>query len=72
MMVKHGMDNLNRIVDDLGTTLAAEQEQRKMDIDHVGSSLCTRLDEVVQTVDDERFARLEQERQSLRRYACLA
>ena len=71
MMVKNGMDNLNRTVDDLSSALAAEQEQRKLDIDHVGSSLCTRLDEVVQTVDDERFARLEQERQSLRRYVSL-
>lgn len=67
IMVKNGMDNLNRTVDDLSRALGAEQEQRKLDVDHVGSSLCTRLDEVVQTVDDERFARLEQERQSLRR-----
>lgn len=67
MMVKNGMEALNRTVGDLGNALTAEQEQRKLDVDHVGSSLCARLDEVVQTVDDERFARLEQERQSLRR-----
>jgi SF-assemblin/beta giardin len=67
-MVKSGMENLNRAVEDLSGALNAEQEQRKLDIDHVGTSLCARLDEVIQTVDEERFARLEQERQSLRRF----
>jgi hypothetical protein len=69
IMVKNGMDNLNRTVEDLSSALATEKEQRKLDVDHVGSKLCARLDEIVQTVDDERFARLEQERQSLRRCA---
>jgi SF-assemblin/beta giardin len=68
---RHGLDRLTHAVDSINAAISEERAQRKADIDHVGTSLCSRLDEVVQALDDERFARLEQERQSLRRCAVL-
>lgn len=65
--VKTGLEQMQRAINNLNNLVMDEREQRKVDIDHVGSSLCARLDEVVQTVDEERFSRLEQERQSLKR-----
>lgn len=66
--VRSGLDQMQRAISNLNNLVMDEREQRKVDIDHVGTSLCARLDEVVQTVDEERFSRLEQERQSLKRY----
>eukprot|EP00892_Ulva_mutabilis_P001376 jgi/Ulvmu1/11239/UM073_0011.1 len=65
--VRSGLDQMQRAISNLNNLVMDEREQRKVDIDHVGTSLCARLDEVVQTVDEERFSRLEQERQSLKR-----
>lgn len=69
--VRSGLDQMQRAVSNLNNLVMDEREQRKVDIDHVGTSLCARLDEVIQTVDEERFSRLEQERQSLKRYVRL-
>lgn len=68
--VKSGLEQMQRAINNLNSIVMDEREQRKVDIDHVGTSLCARLDEVVQTVDEERFSRLEQERQSLKRCGC--
>lgn len=68
--VKSGLEQMQRSINNLNSLVMDEREQRKVDIDHVGTSLCARLDEVVQTVEEERFSRLEQERQSLKRYGC--
>lgn len=65
--VKTGLEQMQRSISNLNNLVMDEREQRKVDIDHVGTSLCGRLDEVVQTVEEERFSRLEQERQSLKR-----
>lgn len=69
LAIKSSVEQLGRSVHELNTIVSEEREQRKVDIDHVGTHLCERINEVVQTVDEERFSRLEQERQSLKRYA---
>jgi vacuolar-type H+-ATPase subunit I/STV1 len=67
LAVKSSVEQIGRSVHELNTIVSEEREQRKVDIDHVGTSLCERINEVIQTVDEERFSRLEQERQSLKR-----
>jgi hypothetical protein len=67
LSIKSTMDQLTRTANDLNSCLSQEREQRAADLDHVGMSLCEKVDQVVHTVEEERFARLEQERQSLKR-----
>jgi DNA anti-recombination protein RmuC len=69
LSIKSTMEQLTRAATDLNSSLSQESEQRAADIDHVGMSLCEKVDQVVHTVEEERFARLEQERQSLKRCA---
>lgn len=69
LAVKSSLEQLSRSVSELNTIVSDEKEQRKADTDHVAMSLCERIDQVVHTVDEERFSRLEHERQSLKRCA---
>ena len=69
LTMRGSLDHLGRSINEINVALTEEREQRRADIDHVGSSLCARLDESVAAVEDERFARLEQERESLKRCA---
>jgi hypothetical protein len=66
-MIRSVSDQLNRAVTDLNAVLGEETAQRKADVDHVGMSVCARVEEVAHSVGEERLARLEQERQSLKR-----
>jgi len=67
LSLRGSLEHLGRSISEINGALTEEREQRRADIDHVGSSLCARLDESVAAVEDERFARLEQERESLKR-----
>lgn len=67
LAMKSSLEQIGRSIHELTTAFPEEREQRKADIEHVGSSLCARLDDTVAALDEERFARLEQERESLRR-----
>lgn len=67
LAMKSSLEQIGRSIHELTAAFPEEREQRKADIEHVGSSLCARLDDTVAALDEERFARLEQERESLRR-----
>jgi hypothetical protein len=72
LAIKSSLEQLGRSIHELTAAFPEEREQRKADIEHVGSSLCARLDDTVAALDEERFARLEQERESLRRCDALS
>ena len=69
--MRSNADSALRSAADLSAAVSDEAEQRKVDIEHVGASICMRLDEVAGLVEAERGARLGHERTSLKRCALL-
>jgi len=67
MSLTASIDALSRTFADLHNTLREEKEQRRVDIEHVLSTLLHKVDETQAGLDDERVARLEREAQSLKR-----
>ncbi|EEH57742.1 uncharacterized protein MICPUCDRAFT_16280 [Micromonas pusilla CCMP1545] len=65
--VKSTLDTLASSLAELHAGLREEREQRRVDVEHLASSVVAKVDECASAVDDERVDRLRREAATLRR-----
>eukprot|EP00878_Enallax_costatus_P018289 GHUV01019247.1.p1 GENE.GHUV01019247.1~~GHUV01019247.1.p1 ORF type:complete len:224 (+),score=76.17 GHUV01019247.1:41-673(+) len=63
---KTSLEGLARTVQDLHAIIKEERDQRRADIEHLASSLVSKVNECVAAIDEERVARVETETKTVR------
>mmetsp|Transcript_13822 Transcript_13822/g.24301 ORF Transcript_13822/g.24301 Transcript_13822/m.24301 type:complete len:265 (-) Transcript_13822:549-1343(-) len=67
LALKSAVDSMNQRITDLHALVRDERESRRSDIEHLATSLVSKVNECVSALDEERNARLQEQTLSMKR-----